>query len=351
MNLDNQIKQLLFQHDCIIVPDFGGFVCQNTPATLQAFAHRMEPPKKSISFNKSLVKNDALLVSAVQESEQVNYTEALSLVREAVNQWKSTLNQAKRLQINGVGTIFIDSSEKWRFTQDEGLNFNLSAFGLGSIKLMPQLIELSTSETSVIPIAPIAPETVEMDNVIPISKPQKKSRKVIYALAAACLLPVAFYSYWLPSNTNALDRGYVKASDFNPFNTSHNLSRETIYVVRNSAQLNTFSTPSPESPLSNTFDFEGRSFKISDKKTLKPANTTHKINTGNFHLIGGCFREKSNADKQIEDLKSAGFKSYLLDIKAGLHRVCVGSYATSSEAKSAKDALIPLGKSGWILKR
>ncbi|MEC7128457.1 MAG: SPOR domain-containing protein, partial [Bacteroidota bacterium] len=34
VQLTKYIVQLLHQHDCVIIPDFGGFVAQYKPATL-----------------------------------------------------------------------------------------------------------------------------------------------------------------------------------------------------------------------------------------------------------------------------------------------------------------------------
>ena len=33
-SIEKYISELLFQNDCVIVPDFGGFVCNNAPSEL-----------------------------------------------------------------------------------------------------------------------------------------------------------------------------------------------------------------------------------------------------------------------------------------------------------------------------
>ena len=54
MKIEEYISDLLFEHDCVIVPDFGGFVCNYGPAAIDPAKHLFEPPAKRILFNKGL---------------------------------------------------------------------------------------------------------------------------------------------------------------------------------------------------------------------------------------------------------------------------------------------------------
>ena len=40
MRIDEHISGLLYDHDCVIVPDFGGFVGNMRPARLDGTRHR-----------------------------------------------------------------------------------------------------------------------------------------------------------------------------------------------------------------------------------------------------------------------------------------------------------------------
>ena len=50
VQLTKYIVQLLHQHDCVIIPDFGGFVAQYKPATLDRVTGFSSPPSKQILF-------------------------------------------------------------------------------------------------------------------------------------------------------------------------------------------------------------------------------------------------------------------------------------------------------------
>ncbi len=48
------ISELLFLHDCVIVPEFGGFVGNRKPAQLNKTTGGLTPPSKQVLFNTNL---------------------------------------------------------------------------------------------------------------------------------------------------------------------------------------------------------------------------------------------------------------------------------------------------------
>ena len=61
MDITAFIRELLFGHDCVIVPGFGGFIGNYTPASIDKSSGTFYPPVKQISFNRNLNHNDGLL--------------------------------------------------------------------------------------------------------------------------------------------------------------------------------------------------------------------------------------------------------------------------------------------------
>ena len=61
IKIDVYISDLLYSYDCVVIPDFGGFVANYASAKVQAVQHKITPPSKKISFNKNLRTNDGLL--------------------------------------------------------------------------------------------------------------------------------------------------------------------------------------------------------------------------------------------------------------------------------------------------
>ena len=49
--ISKYISELLFLHDCVIIPEFGGFVGNNKSAVLNEITRTISPPSKEILFN------------------------------------------------------------------------------------------------------------------------------------------------------------------------------------------------------------------------------------------------------------------------------------------------------------
>ena len=71
MEISQYIKEILLLNDCVIIPDFGGFVANYKPAMIEN--NRFFPPTKEIAFNNKLISNDGLLINYISEAEGVDY--------------------------------------------------------------------------------------------------------------------------------------------------------------------------------------------------------------------------------------------------------------------------------------
>ena len=52
--LSPYLRKLLLEHDCAIIPDFGGFVMQRHAARHATADQQMLPPSKTVGFNALL---------------------------------------------------------------------------------------------------------------------------------------------------------------------------------------------------------------------------------------------------------------------------------------------------------
>ena len=113
MDIGSHIKILLFQHNCIIIPGFGGIVMQYAPASIHPSQHIFQPPHKSIAFNKSLTTNDGLLTSHIANHENKHYDEAEHLVRRYVLNIENSIRQKGDFTIQDVGKLY--KEQLWSF--------------------------------------------------------------------------------------------------------------------------------------------------------------------------------------------------------------------------------------------
>ena len=139
MDISVFISDLLFEHDCVIVPGFGGFICNYRPAEIQPVLHVVIPPSKSVSFNKNLRSNDGLLVNHIAKRGDLSFQKAQELINNWVETSKSLLNRNETLNLKQIGRIYSDIEGNIQFTPDESVNYLKASFALKPLSAKPVL--------------------------------------------------------------------------------------------------------------------------------------------------------------------------------------------------------------------
>ncbi len=95
MTLANYISDLLYRYECVILPGFGAFLTQKKSAHFDETINAFFPPKKLISFNAQLKKNDGLLANYIADSKEISYPAAVYKIEEFVLQLNHELEKNK----------------------------------------------------------------------------------------------------------------------------------------------------------------------------------------------------------------------------------------------------------------
>ena len=186
--IEDLISSLLLRHSCVIIPNFGGFVAKTISAKLDLDRGIFIAPTKQLLFNKNLLNNDGLLISEYASLNAIEYSKSQNEIEKFVLDLKSKLNSKQSVHIERVGKLSYDLEGNLVFEQDRYFNLLLSSYGLNQVQF-------------------IANKEVDI-NKQPSPKQEKAPiRKINYLkyAAAACLLPLAFYSFWIPTNSGVLE--------------------------------------------------------------------------------------------------------------------------------------------------
>lgn len=82
------IIDLLSRRECVIVPEFGGFVVNDCAA--KVVDGKFFPPRKELVYNSKLVHNDGDLATALSKAKSCSFEEANRLISEEVAaMWKA----------------------------------------------------------------------------------------------------------------------------------------------------------------------------------------------------------------------------------------------------------------------
>ncbi|HHB51547.1 MAG TPA: hypothetical protein ENK75_00660, partial [Saprospiraceae bacterium] len=122
MTVENYISDLLYRYDCVIVPNFGGFITNPIGAKVNNFTHTFYPPTKQLSFNSHLTHNDGLLANYIAASEQISFEEATLKIASVVAKWQATL-AINSVNITNIGVLSLNEHKQIIFEPLNRVNY------------------------------------------------------------------------------------------------------------------------------------------------------------------------------------------------------------------------------------
>ncbi|MGI4864261.1 MAG: SPOR domain-containing protein [Janthinobacterium lividum] len=138
MTLSDHLRPLLRDHDCVIIPDFGGLVAEYTSAKVQpAGRHLLSPPTRQVAFNQGLTRNDGLLVDTLRQQLGVSAAEAREHLRQAVALLHHELQAQQRTELPGIGVFRQQAGRGLQFEYTGTENLLAAAFGLPELTAQP----------------------------------------------------------------------------------------------------------------------------------------------------------------------------------------------------------------------
>ncbi len=293
MKLVTYINDLLYRYDCVIIPDFGGFVTREVSARINKNTNTFYPPSKQLSFNAQLKNNDGLLANYISSAKQIPYLEAVQLIQKEVAHWQEKL-QNQEVELQGIGTLE-KKNQTIVFEPSNAVNYLTSSYGLSAF----------TSKT------------LSQTPIIPLRREEKKGIPAFikYAATAAILLALGTVGYKEYQN-NVQEKQIVEV-------------KQQQKAIEKTIQEATFVIKNPIPAI-----------------TLNVAKETHR-----YHIIAGAFRNPKNAEKKVARLKKQGYNAMILGKnKWGLTQV---SYASFDSKRKATNQLYRIQKrinpTAWLL--
>lgn len=197
------IKQLLFEHDCVVVPEFGGFLAPFHPAGVYGGGMLM-PAHKRLVFNEVLQFDDGLLISHIARHEARSREEALLKIRSFTLHVRNELRHRKSYVLDGMGLFTLNDEDKLQFQPDASLNFFGESFGMAAFE--PLYVR---GRAVAAPAAPPLPPVVALPAaeavVVRKLRPWWQQSGIAAGLAGALLLSVAGLVPEAPGHQASLD--------------------------------------------------------------------------------------------------------------------------------------------------
>jgi len=309
--VEHYISELLFLHDCVILPNFGGFVGNPQSAKLNKTTGMLSPPSKQILFNANLKTNDGLLITHISNEEGITQKVAKTEVENYATKITDKLTKSKVLHIDKIGLFTLGREGNIIFLQDSVNNYSLDSFGMKA-----------THNKSVVR------ETIIEEKVaatIQTIRTQSNNPKA-FLRAAAVIIPLIALSYISITQQDKINTVYTQMASLNPFENS--IIAEPITKVIPEVEIEVEATPIVEI------------IEEEIAPIIIPQTT--------YYIIAGAFSEKKNAHKMLAKLKKWDYNTELVP-GGNLLRVSYNSFTNKADALIALHEIKQENSAAWLL--
>lgn len=354
MELHTLIYRLLFQYDCIIVPNFGAFVCTYKKMEFNPQQGYINPARKLVSFNQNLIADDGLLADFIGREEEIDTPTTYQKITDWVAYINNRIQQGQTMNLKGIGSFCLDDEKNLVFVPETTANFLPETYGLQKLKLPEKGQKIQPVE-EVVAISPLPdtitetqlPEVILAPTLPPISKkespkrlkkhpvpepvatlppPREKkkgnffTRRVAYYILLTLLIACFFFlqDYMYHSK---LSFGSLLPTRSSQNTTKNNPPAAPTKPIPNSQPANSLQNSTTTQP---------------NVDTLPPQNSQ---NDTIYYIIAGAFSTEKNAADLVTELEATGKTLSIIKTPGSpLYRVGIGQFATRVEANTRLDA-------------
>ncbi|CEN32617.1 SPOR domain-containing protein [Capnocytophaga cynodegmi] len=394
--LNEYVEELLYKHQCVIIPKFGAFISNRKSARM--FEDKtFVPPKRELTFNASLHSNDGLLIKHVSENSGIDYNLVEDYVNTTVEGWKKILQKGETLTLNNIGVLKQTPEGRLSFEVFEDVNYLTDSFGMSAfvpheiaeVEEVIKPVEKQVTPTLDLPIEKEVKTENAFVNRQRREEPKRNKKRPFLAYTAIAVVGLALLAFAAVKlfgedivTDNANNEIVISESQIEQ-QMQQKLSEATFTIPLslptislNAVKVKELSKSKAEAKqeIENPQKTEVVTSEVKEvkkevvaskevpakesKKEVISSTTKATSSTKNkkFQVIAGAFKEEKNARTRVEQLKKLGYKNASVIGKnaKGLYQVSYAGFdnmaeaeALKKEVKEAKDQKKLDG--GWIL--
>ena len=329
--ITTHINKLILKHNCVIVPNLGGFITQNVPAKFEDKTNTFYPPMRSIGFNPQLTFNDGLLVQSYMQTYDLDYPESVHEIENSVKEIQNTLNNSGMYDFTGIGKLSRNQEGKLIFAAAKSDVCSPEFYGLKSFST-------TTVEGKVKNKATYSNATATKRNYT-----FSVNRELVNYVTAA-VFALVFYFVWATPLSN--DSG-----TFN-MNQASVLSRS---MFNNAAPVNNTKEVSAKKADAEANTQSCWEMLANKQQEISEAAETQKVQEAvvekGFTIVLASAIPEENAEIFLENLKEKGFDEGKIFHDKHMLRVIYGSYENANQAYTALSECKKEGafRQAWVM--
>ena len=351
IELERHIEILLLSNDCVIVPDFGGFMAHHVDSYYDESEGIFLPPKRTLGFNPQLKINDSLLVQSYVEAYDISYPEALLRIEDEVNELKMHLQTKGFYELNDIGTLEFNENGNYVFTPCEAGILTPDLYGLCSFEMLPfkaiapvieeqEKEEIEDEAAQIIDIHQLDQDTETPDAATDEEDDEEDVVRIKFSwirnvVAIAAILVAVIFA--------ALPTGKTEIMTRTISNINSNLLFGMMSKDTNTSKIEINKTEISKTDIQKSTNKPDTITKLEEiKKEVKTEQVTDAVpvlpEKNKYCIVLASHVSKHNAEIFIDKLKAKGLDSvelYTSNKVQSIRRVVCGSYSTQEEAYHA----------------
>lgn len=377
--LAQHIETLLLEHDCVIIPGFGGFISNYEEAQYHTDnGNVFMPPHRSIGFNQQLQINDGLLVQSYMSACDASYPAAHLQMEKEIEQMASQLELDGEYDFGAVGKLTKGLGEIISFDKSSSNIEAPSLFGLDSLSVMPvkSIIEKREIEAKMqaASIGIGKTDNKEDDDILTNDKKQEvvirlNQRWIDFGISVAAAVLLFFGISYTAMKDVATESDTVIAATYPVPNSQHmnsgNIMQAKEVAINKAAQkgkevagTNATAATKQESVASHNTTANPEQEHVANHNATKADNeNATKATQENkaqlaYTIVLASYVGKANAEEYVNQLGKKGFNEAQYVRKGKVGRVIYSGYTTEQEAQNALASMRKKSKDfteAWVM--
>lgn len=333
------IDYLILKHDCVIIPDFGGFVVRREAAKVTENGV-ITPPQVYVGFNPDLKYNDGLLAESYMTVYSISYDIACKKIGDVVQRLNTVLGLRQPVVIGKIGKLLLDDENRLSFIPNS--DFSIShpeTFGLEALdfKRLAVVAEIEKNEV--------------------VSNRKSLYQRVFAGIGAAAAAVLVFFVASTPiSETNNEKQRSGFFTDV--LSITPSIATKTTVPSENSTVNNDGLQPTVElleNRVNETVEASGSVSlapnaietsvslpKANEKEVVKAQKEEKKqsavkkevVKTPRYYVIIGSATSKNEAQKLLRRLQSEGYRTASILNSNERPRIYISAFSDKAQAET-----------------
>jgi hypothetical protein len=357
---ESAVYTLLFEHDCVVIPGFGGFIKRENPTVLDTNKATLKPKGETVFFNGALQQNDGLLANHIALHDAISFQDAFNLIQSWVTETEKAIVLNGRFKFGKLGTFYVNAEGKKWFAPDTKLNFSKKSFGLETIIAKTILDDVQ-----------VELEKTQQKEVFVKIKDLKPKVSIFYKIAASFLVLTLLggTSFWLHHsgqiNVPLFQEAqilFLKDTTIPALTNNHsiqhnNSENEVVDIDTESTYVESDFVDSDDSFVNDEYLTEEvvtvketeQPFVSSKPSEMKPNSVLIEEEIASYTVLAGAFMMENNAVRRTNYLKKQGFEVFPVKPEnSKLTRIQVGNFTSKEAAQSILDSILQLIPEAYI---